>query len=84
METKLQQLTVDERIKLVEDLWDSMRPTRAHFRLRPIREPNSTAVSMHTRLTRIVDDRRRTPFATFAAGCDRRGPAPSGSRTGPG
>ena len=24
METKLQQLTVDERIKLVEDLWDSI------------------------------------------------------------
>jgi len=22
-----------------------------------------------------VDDRRRTPFATFAAGCDRRCPA---------
>jgi len=30
METKLQQLTVDERIKLVEDLWDSIagRPGR--------------------------------------------------------
>lgn len=24
METKLKQLTVDERIKLVEDLWDSI------------------------------------------------------------
>ena len=24
MQTKLQQLTVDERIKLVEDLWDSI------------------------------------------------------------
>jgi putative addiction module component (TIGR02574 family) len=24
METKLQQLTLDERIKLVEDLWDSI------------------------------------------------------------
>jgi putative addiction module component (TIGR02574 family) len=24
VETKLQQLTVDERIKLVEDLWDSI------------------------------------------------------------
>ncbi len=30
---------------------------------------------MHTRLTRIVDDRRRPPFATFAASCDCRGPA---------
>jgi putative addiction module component (TIGR02574 family) len=43
MQTKLQQLTVDERIKLVEDLWDSKRLTKAHFRLPLIREPNSTA-----------------------------------------
>jgi putative addiction module component (TIGR02574 family) len=28
METKLQQLTVDERIKLVEDLWDSIAADR--------------------------------------------------------
>ncbi len=50
----------------------ALRPTRAHFRSPPIRRPNSTAVSTHTRLTSIVADRRRTQFATFAAGCERR------------
>ena len=57
METKLQQLTVDERIKLVEDLWDSIAadqgalPTDAvcdiRRRLQPqrsgfVRKPNRT------------------------------------------
>ena len=72
METKLPQLTVDERIKLVEDLWDSIcgRPGRTSD-YRRSENSNSTDASTHTRLTSIVDDRRRTPFATFAASCER-------------
>ena len=33
METKLQQMTVDERIKLVEDLWDSIAADRGALRI---------------------------------------------------
>ncbi len=33
METKLQQLTVDERIKLVEDLWDSIAADQGALRI---------------------------------------------------
>jgi integrase len=53
----------------------ALRLTRARFRSPPIRKPNSTAGSTHTRLTRFVADQRRTPFARFAASCDRRFPA---------
>ncbi len=43
METKLQQLTVDERIKLVEDLWDSIAADQDALPITRIRESNSTA-----------------------------------------
>ena len=35
METKLQQLTMDERIKLVEDLWDSIAADQSALPVTP-------------------------------------------------
>ncbi len=51
METKLQQLTVEERIKLVEDLWDSIAadqgalPITADQRIELDRRLNAYAVN---------------------------------------
>jgi putative addiction module component (TIGR02574 family) len=53
METKLQQLTVDERIKLVEDLWDSIAadqgalPITADQRTELDRRLNAYTVDKH-------------------------------------
>ena len=53
METKLSQLTVDERIKLVEDLWDSIAadqgalPVTADQRIELDRRLNAYALDKH-------------------------------------
>jgi putative addiction module component (TIGR02574 family) len=84
MEMKLQESSVDERIKLVEDLWDSIAADQGTL---PITAAQRTELDLRLNaysVDRIVDDRRPIPFVTFAAACDRRCPAASGSRAGSG
>ena len=80
MKKKLQQLTVDERIRLVEDLWDSIAADQGAL---PITADQRS--ELDRRLNAYAVDKNRGQPATdavrdFAASCDRRGPARSGSR----
>ena len=59
METKLQQLTVDERIKLVEDLWDSIAADQGAL---PITADQKTELD-HRLNTYAVDKIRGRPAA---------------------
>ena len=67
METKLRQLTVDERIKLVEDLWDSIAADQGAL---------STTADQRTELDRRlnasrVDKNRGRPAADGVRGIRR-------------
>jgi putative addiction module component (TIGR02574 family) len=61
METKLQQLTVDERIKLVEDLWDSIAADQGVL---PITADQKT--ELDRRLNAYAVDKNRGRPATDA------------------
>lgn len=61
MDTKLQQLTVDERIKLVEDLWDSIAADRGTL---PITAGQRS--ELDRRLNAYVVDKNRGRPATDA------------------
>jgi putative addiction module component (TIGR02574 family) len=56
METKLQQLTVDERIKLVEDLWDSIAADQGALPIAP-----DQRIELDRRLAYAVDKNRGRP-----------------------
>jgi putative addiction module component (TIGR02574 family) len=59
METKLRQLTVDERIKLVEDLWDSIAADQAAL---PITADQRTELDRRLNVY-AVDKNRGQPAA---------------------
>jgi putative addiction module component (TIGR02574 family) len=61
METKLQQLTVDERIKLAEDLWDSIVADQGALPITP-----DQRIELDCRLNAYAVDKNRGPPATDA------------------
>jgi putative addiction module component (TIGR02574 family) len=57
METKLLQLTVDERIKLVEDLWDSIAADQGAL---PITADQKTELDLRQNAYAVDKNRGRT------------------------
>jgi putative addiction module component (TIGR02574 family) len=68
METKLQELTVDERIKLVEDLWDSIAADQSAL---PITADQRAELD-HRLNTYAVDKNRGRPAADAVRDIRRR------------
>ena len=70
MNTKLSKLPVDERIRLVEELWDSIASDQKGYHLPKNRRPSSTDVSTPTRPMETVVAWRPNQLRKFGASCD--------------
>ncbi len=70
MNMKLRTLLIDERIKLVEELWDSIASDQKVLPLPTIKRRNSTDDSTPTKSIKTVVDARPNLSRKFGASCD--------------